>query len=641
MSGPPPPGVGTPMGQFPPRPPAYDCQIWHPATGQMVYIRQPLPTPPMAGPPPPTGHPHSAPPPATSQSQSRERKVIPILNPYTREVVAVPPLPPKPVYEAPASPTSPPPPTPPATVAGIPIRYPPEPKPQQPTPAFQIEPEPEPEPAKEFLPADAEETEEVIAGLNILSMGTNISDALALLKGSSPDAGLNLNLLDMEPEDLLPPAPTFEEAAVPPKEEIPAVQKSPALKPMPVPVETPSVKEVPLVEEAPPVHLPAPEAAPQPKPKPQSSKSPALPPAKPTTPPEPVTANGPAAKPVPKPEARSPPLHPSQQPSHPAAPAREAQKSPKLEAKPKPAEQPNPVPKPAMRGWEKVAAPTPAQAEASRSPPLRPTPVPSEADDAKKSKAQSASATAVPKESTKVVTSWADEEEDLPPPPVAPSEPMSLADRLRASGVAKNSKRSAEIKEMQRLEQERKRQREEEKEQAHLAEQAAQEEARRIAVAKRAAAMQPITRTAPPPSQAVLPKPFAPRREPVKEPPPGEWGVAMSKKTRNMAMKASPDAPIFRAEQAIVQPKGEEKRKKEKVEKEKPVATGPVRLSEEALKPYRNKFRNLQKKFREIEELEALATLTEIQKAKVATKKQLMKELKEAEHDYVQRGGTV
>eukprot|EP00667_Euglena_gracilis_P013902 EG_transcript_14374 len=218
---------------------------------------------------------------------------------------------------------------------------------------------------------------------------------------------------------------------------------------------------------------------------------------------------------------------------------------------------------------------------------------------------------------------------------------MSLADRLRASGVAKTSKRAAQIQEMQRREQERIRQREEEKENARLAELAAQEQARRVAAAKRAAVLQPVARAAPPPPQAAPAKPFVPRPEPVREPPPGEWGVAMSKKTRNLTMKAAPDAPIFKPEPALAAPKADERRKKEKAEK--PTEAAPVRLSEEQLKPFRNKFRNLQKKMREIEELEALApaTLTDAQKAKLAAKKQVAKELKEAERDYTQRGGTV
>lgn len=46
--------------------------------------------------------------------------------------------------------------------------------------------------------------------------------------------------------------------------------------------------------------------------------------------------------------------------------------------------------------------------------------------------------------------------------------------------------------------------------------------------------LQPVARAAPPPPQAAPAKPFVPRPEPVREPPPGEWGVAMSKKTRNL-----------------------------------------------------------------------------------------------------------
>lgn len=488
----------------------------------------------------------------------RERKVIPILNPYTREVVAVPPLREEPELPFPQAPVQPFTALEPSHVA---------------VPSQHISPVPE---------TLTRKADEVAPGLNIISMSSNISDALAMLKGAAgSDGGLNLDLYDLDPADLLPPVKEEVKEDSPVASPVASPSLPPAVAPTQVaelPPKPSSFTEEPVpkekvVEEKKSEPIPAPAA-------PQSIPSPKLPPAKP------------------KPSAPPPSLPPTTTPEDLAPP-------------PKPLDPTVPKP-PAFRarGWEKSSDQSPPLAASA---PPAPVPTPKPAAEAK--------------------PSWADvsdEEEGVGLPAPAPTGPMTLADRLRISGAQTKSKRAAEIQEMQRKEQERIRYREAEKDRALAAEAAQQEQARRIAAAQKAAAAAPVVR---PVAPAAAPVFYTSKPEPAKkEPAPGEWGVAMSKKTRVLAMKAAPDAPLFKAEQ-YSPPKPEKRDDKPKKEKKEKAEVIQVKLGEEQLKPYKNKVRNLQKKLRELELLESTASRTEEQTAKLARKAQVQKELTDAEQD--------
>lgn len=143
-----------------------------------------------------------------------------------------------------------------------------------------------------------------------------------------------------------------------------------------------------------------------------------------------------------------------------------------------------------------------------------------------------------------------------------------------------------------------------------------------------------MARGAPAPPPALAPRPQIP-----KEPPAGEWGVAMSRKTRVLASMAGPNAAALLKAEVI--PDDVEEVTKAKRKEERTRAHKTIKLSEEDLKPYKNKVKNLQRKLKDIEQIEGKADLTADQKTKVANKKQVQKELAEAEAALTRVGGSM
>lgn len=490
--------------------------------------------------------------------------MIPILNPYTRQPVAVPLAPPRQQYQ--------PPPTPAAAAAAAPVTSlvgngeqlaaPPTAAPELPPPAA---PATQPE-------VEKEEVEPII---DISSMGSNISGALAQLKGGD-GGGLNLNLCAMDESELSRPAPE------------------------PEPVEEPTP-------------VPSPAAAPEPAPVvPSPVPSPALAPATSPVP-------SPALTPAPVSISPSPPLKPSHTPV-------EEDWGDDGDVEPDAVEQDivddTPVPedtgpKPWARGWERKAE--------SSDPPLGAPAVPAP---------EPAAPAPVAGVTLEHKPSWADDDTDFENALL--SGPVSLADRLRLTGPAPNSKRAQQIFEMQQREENRVRQKQWDKEASMRAAAAAIEEAKQREIAERAARAAALARPAPPPVQYAPPRREAPKKVAV---PVDEWGVVMSKKTLNSVAKQSSTSPFVVAAEVKGQP--EKKPKNKKPNSEAPPVIQTVRLSEEELKPYKNKVRNLMKKVREIEQLESGGVTTDAQKAKVAKKSQLVRELADAEKEFTKFGGVL
>lgn len=432
-----------------------------------------------------------------------------------------------------------------------------------------------------------EEKQEVEPLIDISSMGSNISDALARLKGGD-GGGLNLNLCAMDESELSRPAPEPE----PVKEPTPV--PSPAAAPVPAPV-------VP---------------SPVPSPTPSPTVTPAL---------SPVPS--PALTPAPVDISPSPPLKPSQAPvveedwGDDGAVEPDAVEQDVVDDTPAPVPAADTGPKPWARGWERKAE--------SSDPPLGAPAV---------SNPVSAPEPAAPAPVAGVTLehkpSWADDDADFENALLAG--PVSLADRLRLTGPALNSKRAQQIQEMQQREENRVRQKQWDKEEGVRAAAAAIEEAKQREIAERAARAAALARPAPPPVQYAPPRREAPKKVAV---PVDEWGVVMSKKTLNSVAKQSSASPFVVAAEVKGQP--EKKPKNKKPKSEAPPVIEKVRLSEEELKPYKNKMRNLMKKVREIEQLESAGVTTDAQKAKLAKKSQLARELADAEKEFTKLGGVL
>jgi hypothetical protein len=244
-----------------------------------------------------------------------------------------------------------------------------------------------------------------------------------------------------------------------------------------------------------------------------------------------------------------------------------------------------------------------------------------------------------------VSTCWADEEEDEDQEPEVsnpmPTGPMTMADRLRQSGPGpQNTMRSqlfqqqqARIAEMRRKEAAAKMQQDAERQAVmRKKEEERQKEARDRRVAEAQERRQIQQQAAAPATTSNKPgAPAAPAPEPKRQKPKevvtaDGWGVVLSKKTQKDIV-SSKVAPAFLADN-----NKEKKQKKEKAAPEpKEEQRVSVALSEEELKPYRNKVRNLQKKVKDIEALSDMKELSAEQQGKLATLAKIKTELQQAE----------